>query len=552
MLLFPLLLTLSLGSAAFPPSSASGRRGPATLPAQESLPTQNSGSEASTAVGPLGGITLPDPDKVEMLRLRSGEIRFGEIVDHDPDGLRLRLLSNGGIVRLAWSLLDPSQELALRERFGYIDVSSEELMVDVETLLLVDGRELTGVILSRDGDHFVLKFGGSLQMVPKARVQSTIRAGRLPALDVYSREELYAMHQATASPDDPEDQLELARTCEQILDFDHAVEHYERVLELDQETSRPEVEFALERARAKAKQQAQIDYLREIETLRRKKLFDDAIAKAEAFAETFPESPLQRDALELRDRVLLAREALLREFVRRQWLDQTRRIARTAAKKFKTYAEAVAYCDEQYSKDVLAAVHAAVTAKVSEALEEDDVLAYWATRKKVHYENATYGQGTWLLGEARALAGTEDKGGGQAKKPENERDAQRDALEKKIEKFLQSQARTRQRRSAQQAQDDFETFWAEMSVNERAQWIRAYYAEFSGDFELRDHPYLSACPSCGGKGVHELINAGATVSAPRQGGSSRGGGRAAPGGGTQLVLCSTCHGIGVQRRIYYR
>ncbi|MDA1264066.1 MAG: hypothetical protein O2816_03180 [Planctomycetota bacterium] len=499
----------------------------------------------------VGSVSLPEESAVIMLRLRDGTIHWGAVSEHDQDGLRFSLLAHGGSVALEWALLDPSQETQLRERYGYIDVETEELMVDVETIILVDGKEYTGVILSREGDHFVLKHGGSLQMVPKIRVQNTMKAGRLPALDVYSREELYAMHAATTAEDDADDQLELAQLCEQILDFEHALVHYQAVLDLEPDTDHSAVELALGRAQLKAEQQAQIDYLREIDILRRQKKYDDALLAAEAFGDTFPDSPLQRDALEMRDRVLVARDEALRDLVRRRWNDHTRRIARTAAKKLEAYEAAQEYAGAQMGEEILAAVTADIHDKISEAIESDDIVAYWVDRKKVRFQNATYGQGTWLLGAERASAGTEDKSA-KAAAP-NERDAERQDLEKRIEKFLQNQARARQRRSSEDEADDQQAFWAEMSVDDRAQWIRAYYVEFSGDYELRGHPHLPNCPSCAGKGAREVISASATISTPSQGGGRGGGGQQQkPSGGIQLVTCSTCKGVGIQRRVYYR
>lgn len=518
------------------------------------ITTQDPADPAVTAPvdeGLLIGIpALPEQAEVIMLRLRNGEIRWGAIIDHDPDGFRFGLLAHGGTVELGWERLDPSQELALRQSFNYVDVSTEELMVDVETLLLIDGKELTGVILSRDGDHFVLKHEGSLQMIPKKRVQNTIKGHRLPALDVYTREELYSMYSAKTDIEDPDAQLELAQLCEQILDFDHAVEHYEAVITLDVDTDRQDVELALERAVLKAGQQAQIDYLRSMDLLRKRHKFDEALAQAEAFSEIFPGSPLIIDALKARDRILVARDATIRDLVRREWLDHTRRVARVAAKQL-NYEAAVAYCEEGYSEAVLAAVTADVHRRVSEEVEEDDVMAYWATRKKVRFYNATYGTGTWLLGEERALASTGDQSASQ-NKPVNERDSQRQALEEKIQKFLKNQSSARRRRSSSDQADDYAAGWASMSVDDKSLWIRAYYVEFSGDFELRDHPHLRNCPSCGGRGVHEIINAGATISAPKSGRGGRGGSKAAPGSGVQLIACSTCHGIGRSRRVYYR
>ena len=118
------------------------------------------------------------------------DISRGKIVFHDPDGFRFTLLSHGGVASVAWAALDPSQQQELRENLGYVDVATDELMVDVDRLILVDGHEVVGVILSREGTDFVVQVEGNLQLVPKRRVQSISKGGQAPALDIYSREEL--------------------------------------------------------------------------------------------------------------------------------------------------------------------------------------------------------------------------------------------------------------------------------------------------------------------------------------------------------------------------
>lgn len=534
-------LPLTLLSICVAAPFAAGWQDPADVPDEE--------------VSILEQTVLPPAEETMMLRLRTGAIHWGAIAGHDPEGMEFTLLSHGGTVRLDWSLLDPSQEIGLRERFGYVDVSTEELMVEVETVVLIDGTEISGVILSREGDHFVLKYEGSLQMLPKKRVQKTFKGGLVPALDVYSREELYSMHLAKTDLEDAEAQLELAKVCEQILDFIHAVEHYEMVGQLDPLTERKEVDHALARARLKAEQQEQIDYLREVDILRRRKSFDEALVLAEEFSERYPDSPLVLDAQKLRDKVLIARDDTIRDLVRRRWLDHTGRIARSAAKQIDSYEGAVAYVDEQYHEDVLAAVTADVHRRISDSVEPEEVIAYWATRKLGRFQNATYGLGTWMLGEEAALAGTASEEG-DSKSGGNERDAEREALEQKIEKFLSGQRKARQRRTQEEEADEYDQYWKRMSVDDRAQWLRAYYAENSGDFELRDRPYLHRCPTCAGQGVREIINASAGTSSSNRdgGGRNRGGnrGNASSNSGPTMVACNTCKGIGRQRRIYYR
>ncbi|MCP3916720.1 MAG: hypothetical protein GY711_14285 [bacterium] len=476
----------------------------------------------------------PAADSVAMLRLRSGAIHWGSIVEHDPDGLVFELLTHGGRVEVPWNLLDPRQEEELRQRFGYVDVSSEELMIDAERLILSEGQERIGVIVSREGANFILKEGGNIISIPKTRVTSVTKGLRVPALDIYSREEIYSQYEARAATGDAQSQHELAKTCERILDFQHAVEHYQAALTLDPTFNAEEIGFALERATAKAAQQEQIDYLRNVDILRKKKKFDEALAAAEAFGETFPNSPLQVDANKKREQVLRARDDATRDLVKRRWHYWMRRLARDGAKL--NYQDALAYAQEGLSDDIQNKVLEDVQKRVSVDIQLEHVLAYWATRKKVRYENASYGLGTFLLGEDRAHAGTDpDK---EAKKePKTEKDAERAALEEKIKRFQRNQQLARRAQSRQDEAENYESFWNGFPPSNRAQWIRAYYVENSGDLELRPHPYIRPCPTCAGSGAREVIFTG--------GGQNN-------NGGTQLVKCETCQGVAIIRRVYYR
>lgn len=47
--------------------------------------------------------------------------------------------------------------------------------------------------------------------------------------------------------------------------------------------------------------------------------------------------------------------------------------------------------------------------KTSPQATEDSVRQLWKSRKKIRYQTASYGLGTWLLGKAAALKGYEDE-----------------------------------------------------------------------------------------------------------------------------------------------
>ena len=196
------------------------------------------------------------PREVVPIQLRSGALHWAEVVEHDDEGLVLRRIEHGGMVRLPWALMDPVQAEALRRDWGYIEVEAEELLIDVDRLVLTNGSEILGVIESGEGDSFVVRREGNVQVVPKRTVASITGGVQVPALDVYSRDQLYAQEAARTAADDPAAQLALATYCERILDYVSAVRHYEAALALEVEDAE-EVAMQLERAQAKAQRQEQ-------------------------------------------------------------------------------------------------------------------------------------------------------------------------------------------------------------------------------------------------------------------------------------------------------
>lgn len=474
------------------------------------------------------------PTEVMLLRMRDGSIHWGVMQEHDPDGIVFELLSHGGVVDVSWTLLDPKQSDEMRLQLGYVDVASEELLIEVERLTLIDGNEVTGVIESREGENFTVRTGGHQQLLPKSRVASISSGIQVPALDVYSVEQLYGRELARTAPDNALGQLELARFCERILDFPHAVEHYQTALTLGLDTDAEKVELALGRAVIKADQQDQVDVLRAADLLRKRGQFDDALASLEMFRTEWPDSPLLEDALKKADQIIRARERALRNFVTKRWFYWTRRLARDASKL--DFQGAMTFASEDMGVKIRENVLADAQKSLSKDVKDIEIEALWATRKKVRFQNASYGRGTWLLGEDRALAGSEKKKEA-ADRGQGERNAEREALEKKIEQFLKNQRRARSARSSADTEEDQVAGWASFPHASRSQWILAYYAEFSGDLEVRDHPYLRNCPTCAGRGIIEQISVG---------------GGAEGDSGVQIHKCPTCHGVGRVRRIYFR
>ena len=363
---------------------------------------------------------------------------------------------------------------------------------------------------------------------------------RVPAIEIYTREELYSQQLANTTLEDPASLFELAQYSERILDYAHAVEHYKAIEELDPTFREDDVDAALARAERKAEQQDQIDYLAEVDLLAARKKFDEAFARAEAFSELYPDSPLLPDARKKIERVEKARERAMRELIAKTWHRAAANRARRAVAK--SLDEVLAYLDEVMSEEIFNDVFVAAQA-VQKDVEQDMVRQLWLEREGGRWRRASYGYGTWLLGEDEAREGLE---------PEEEelapvvtgKDKERAELEQRIKRFLQNQELQRRARSSQAMAEERELAWKQLSAGARASWILAYYAENSGDMQLRA-PRFRSCRECGGKGVREIISTG-NARSQRQGQGNR------PGSGVHQIKCPTCQGLGIVRRVDYR
>lgn len=475
--------------------------------------------------------------ETRMLRLRDGSFQWGVIASHDPESLVFVRLDTGGRVRLPWSFLHPEEELELRTRFGYVDLTGDEILVEAERIVTNDGLELVGRIVDRTPDAIVVKTSTGTIPVPKSRISAAPTLVRVNALDVWTRAELYGQQQALLDVATAEGNYELARFCERILDFAHAAEHYAKAAQLDAGFQKDEVTAGLARATEKAARQDQIDWLADVDDLVGRKKFDEALARAEAFAAKFPESPLIPDAKKKKDRATRARERYVTERVAQLWPLKAANIARNKSADT-SFESVLTYLDGQMQKDVLDAVTLAAQA-ISKEATSDVVRRLWAGRSKVRWQRASYGLGTWLLGKDAALKGEQQT---EEKPPATAAEKERADLEKKLQRFLQNQEMARKSKSSADQKDERETAWKELPGVARAGWILAYYAENSGDFEVMPKPLFGACRECGGTGTRILTLAGANVARSEIGKASN----------EQVIECPTCHGLGVVRRISYR
>lgn len=480
-------------------------------------------------------------DGTLMLPLRSGDIVFGSILDHDPDGLRFRRLDNGGVVPLPWDVLDPETAGAMRLRFGYVEAEAEALLVDAYRVPLANGLEVVGAISDLAQDPLQVKRAEGTLPIQKSLVRGAITTVRAPALEVYTKEELFRIKsfelQGVLARDGRAGALahdQLAKYAERLLDYPHALEHYRKALELDPTFDPARLTSAIERATVRAEQQEQIDVLSDIERLAARRNYGGALAQLEAFPRTYPDSALLEDWNELRARVGKMQERDAREEVVARWHYWTQRLARDAGR-MESYEEALAYLDEKMGQAIVEKVRDDMQSIVP-GIEVDQVRRLWDERPKGRFRQASYGQGTWLLGDG-ALTELGKEPEPEAPEDPDSRDSSRQRIKERVARYLENQKLAQSATQEGGSDDDPQTFWETWPSSARGQWILAYHAEKSGDFrDLQER--RSPCRECGGKGARELLFTGSSI--------------AGSASGEVLVPCPSCHTYGVVRRIRYR
>ncbi len=474
-----------------------------------------------------------------MVGLRSGEVLWAEVESHDEDGVDFLRLDNGGRVRLAWSLLDPRFEQELRAEFGYLDVANEEVMVTADRIRTVDGEELIGLIVHRTEDALHIKTAQRMIALPKLRIAGPSVLVRAPALDIYSREELVQKELderrgalGLEGARGAAAHFDLAQYCERILDYASAVRYYELAAAKDSSWRPKDLESALLRARRKSEAQGQIDALREIRRERQRGHYESADLLVQAFRVEYPGTPLMQELKDLEASIGRAREEDMAKAIVSRWHAWASRLTKQAGRK-SDYSEAIAWVESELSNEILSGVQSDL-GELDPDISPGRVRSIWEAREKPRSHHASYGFATWLLGDSRARAGMKTE---EEKPKASRRDQARQDLEDRIQRFLERQ-KSVARASGGRAEEDPAAYWESMSSSGRAQWLLAYYAEFSGDVEVLGIHFRS-CRDCGGTGVQEINYVGPAISGEKRARS-------------RLASCPTCHHVGIVRRVSYR
>jgi hypothetical protein len=474
----------------------------------------------------------------QLIPLRDGQIVVGEITSHDEEGIEVRRLDNGGVVELSWSHLAPPEEKRLRSVLGYEVNLSEEVMIEADEVVQNDGTRKVGILEESTRERIRLREKESVWQYTPDQLQGPPKKVRVPALAVFTREQLYDQRLAATDTTSAASNLELARYCEQIRNYGKAIEHLKKVT------------GGLARNAESAKRQAEEDHIGEIEIQRNRKKWDLAIQLCEEFPTKFPKSARRADIEKRRANILVAKK---KDMVRRtfeNWYPIATALTRKKGEDRKIgFSAAQDWASGDMKKEIRAAVAKALKGYFP-TLTEDEASALWPVRLQTvpgpTVKSVSYGAGTFALGKAKALEGIDKREDPKKKGPVKSKEEEE--MDKKMKRFFE-----RQQGSAQGGEKKPETpdeWWEKASSVERQWWLMAYYAEFGGDMvvvEKRARP----CYQCGGKGKIEFLLTGGAPP-PDSGGGRSSGGSSGGGSGSASIECNVCHGVAVERVISYR
>ncbi|MFN0207574.1 MAG: hypothetical protein ACKVS6_14805 [Planctomycetota bacterium] len=503
-------------------------------------------------IGLFAAVVNPRPQEGhgEFIPLRDGEILVGEISSHNEDGLEIKRLDNGGIVNLRWGQLAPPFEKKLKTNFGYIFEEQDEITVPADEITLRDGTKRVGKILTQSNDQIVLKDSKSTLTYERSTVVGAPVQVTAPALEIYTKDELYTEQVSTVDLATPEGNMTLARYLEQINDFTRAIQHWNEVKKLDANFHPTDVSKSLARLEEKKARQEEIDYLLEIERARARKQYDKGILLCDEFPKKFVKSAAstRADVEKRKKNIEAARHA---ERVHRVWVEYHRQaelLCRNKAGDRKlTLDAAKSWSNSELAKEIIAAA-VPVLQKNWKELNDAEFVKFWKERGKLSKRrSASYGLGTFILGAAGARKGIN------MSVPASKTTSQEDAMLKKMQELIKKAQSGAAGAPQQQKLDPPEEWWQRQAqVFERYQFLLANFAEFGR--EMEDLVFTPRnCMGCNGAGVINILNTGGqTPGGVTTGGGGRSAAPAAAPTGASTAECPSCRGAGIQRVVSYR
>ena len=477
---------------------------------------------------------IPPQQDDRIVRLRDGRLVVGVIEEHDLDGFSMVTALDGGRFVLSWSDLFPGEAERLREAFGY-RVETTMPTTHAHRVLLTNGQERIGRILNEDNERIELRTLETSVVIPKVRLAAPPEPVVVEVPMVLTGEQFYTERSPEIASDDRMAQYAFAQELQAVFALERAAEHYAIAETLASEAGD---DALLRRVQGSQQQLERLTANREeaeaLEAIRRamhRERFTEAEQLLDAWDDTFPQSALRAEMLAVADDFEADRDAAMTRYLRRSWYGRVLGLLKKQALDRDAVVEEMMAWLETEVPQLVRAQMIEELQMMDDTLSLQDIDRLWLARLDggAARHQAGYGDGSWILGEERARAGlqTTEAEADDGKSPE-----QRE-MEERMQRYLRNLEAQRRAGGASEEDETPEDWWRTARVTQRFQWLLAYYAEFSGDFELTSVSFAT-CSTCGGTGVIESTEMGQD------------------GARNRRVKCPTCHQVAVRRSVNFR
>ena len=477
--------------------------------------------------------------EAETIRLRNGALLVGQIESPDENGFVFERFRDGGRIRLRWEDLIMRDAERLRASFQLVGEGQGDLVTfrAFRVLRKTSGapKELIGELVARDGQKITLRTLGNTLDLPLASLTGTPQYVDVPIRDILTPDEIYRRKLTEIDPgEDADKHVLLADYLIRVEDLARAKEHLTQAQTLGGGSQPNKITGMLERVDTMLANKAEADHLREISIAANRNNFTKAQELIAAFEQQYPSSKLANEFERRKALVEKARERFFIDKVTDDWYRYARDAAKVIARsRGLGVEEARVQAAEQMGQTIRERIARA------RKLEVEEVDAFFKRRFEFptvpKVQLATYGQGSWLLGEKDLMADTAR--GKVAQKNEPKQNEQQDQVRRELERRLREFMRRQGRRGGQNPQqeqhklDSPDEWWKDASTRERQLFVLATYAERSGDMQI-ETASLRECMTCGAQG---------TIQVPTN-----------QVGRMANVTCPTCHGLKYFRAIRFR
>lgn len=447
----------------------------------------------------------------QVVQLADGHILAGEIQQVTGEGFVLTRADNGGQLQLRWEHLAIESAGEVKRLFDISVEDEGEVLVEAQVIkhMTQSGilREDIGRPTGGDGTVINLRMRGNTIAIPRRALRS-IGTRRVPVAQIYTREEFYQEKLAEFAPgDDADRHILLADFLVRVGDYEHSEAHLKRAEELGNSKQPGALRAKIAKVALYKSAAGERGLLDQIKALRARKDFSRGGELLAEFETKYATGKLGAEFAAEKQRFAEARERFYVARVAEGWSLLMTTIAKAKVlESGLTLSAARSYGESEMGREI--------AKRLAERLKlgVDEVTTLWSQRITAGAVTGTqlfaYGVGSWTLGDQKIMANTqqdkEDKAG-TADKVANEQQQAAERQQRKIREFLEraKQAQQAAGASASKTETD-EDWWRAAPPDERANFLKAYYAENSGDLEVVT-AHLTACVTCSGQGYLEVI-----------------------------------------------